>query len=113
MDTILLVYAHDFLRRYLAEILETQGYRAIQARHTDDAQHHLRAGVKLILCEDKMATDMMQEGEKWGIPVIVTTTRTDMDGPAPADPTQNFLEIPFSVDELLVRIAATLGRTDS
>jgi DNA-binding response OmpR family regulator len=108
MDTILLVYAHDFLRRYLAEILETRGYRAVQAGHTTAALQCLSVEVRLILCEEPVANVMVAEGDKWGIPVIVTTSNLSDDELMTADRGDNFLEIPFSIEELLNRVAATL-----
>jgi DNA-binding NtrC family response regulator len=108
MDTILLVYAHDFLRRYLAEILESEGYRAVQAGHTDAAVQFLNAEVRLILCEDQIAGDMLEEARKQGIPVLVTTTRLNIDMDAMSAMDGIFLEMPFRVDKLLSRISTAL-----
>jgi CheY-like chemotaxis protein len=106
MDTILLVYAHDFLRRYLAEILETHGYRVLQAGQTVIAVQHLNTAVDLILCDDQIAAELFQEAPD--ISMIVTTTRMGIDDQAIFKTGETYLEIPFSADDLLIKVARRL-----
>lgn len=119
--TILFVDDNDTLRRVLSTVLEDEGYRVLQFHSVTDARAVIDRGtaVDLALCDVVLRAGGTSREfiahlrqVRPGLPVIVISglapdQATDLLGHS-ALPT--FLQKPFTVEELLERVAALIQR---
>jgi DNA-binding response OmpR family regulator len=109
MATIVLVYSHDFLRQNLADILSVNGYQVIEARDETEAFQRMAPQVDVVVCEERAAARMLEAGHQLSVPIIVTI-REIPEAPMETGAVVQYMEIPFSGEEFLARVAQAVRR---
>jgi two-component system cell cycle sensor histidine kinase/response regulator CckA len=118
-ETILLAEDEDVVRALVRELLEARGYAVLEAGHPDEALALARghAGPIELLVTDVVMPGMsgralaeQLESERPGVPVLYTSGYTSgrIGGDGVLGPGANFIQKPFSAEELASRIREIL-----
>ena len=111
--TVLLVEDEPAIRQLIATVLEQEGYRVIQARHGVEACTLFNAEVDVLLTDIRLphmdGRVLIQElrRRRQTLPVLAISAYALS---APTDPDVTFLPKPFTHEELLNALRATIPR---
>jgi DNA-binding NtrC family response regulator len=109
MATVVLVYGHDFLRQNLADLLVANDHQVIEARDETEAFPHMTPQTDMVVCEERAAARILEAVHQLRIPVIVIL-REIPEVLAEAESDVEYLEIPFSSEAFLARVAQAVRR---
>jgi DNA-binding NtrC family response regulator len=109
MATVVLVYGHDFLRQNLADLLVANSHQVVEAKHENEALQRMTSQTDVVVCEERAAARILEAVHQLRIPVIVTI-REIPEVLTEAETAVEYLEIPFSSEEFLARVAQAVRR---
>jgi DNA-binding NtrC family response regulator len=109
MATVVLVYGHDFLRQNLADLLAANSYQVAEAKDETEAFQRITPQTNVVVCEERAAARILKAVHQFSVPMIVTI-REIPQAPVEIETGIEYLEIPFSSEEFLARVAQAVRR---